>query len=281
MAQVVFKYAFVDQHISPIWREMNLCMRLPKHPHIVPFHSIVVDEIEWRLVGFTTLYVPGGTLQDNKTRVFKLKWLHQLTAVVDELNLNFGIAHQDVAPRNLLINEQTDSLMIFDFDYSSRIGAEGHVEVRNDIKGVLFTVYEIITRNETLRMARHEEQNVSDIEEKEWEAHPEVRLDHPVSEFRAALAEWSKRRREGEPITFYKDAPSYIDWPDRPDPPLAEFVYQRTDGAPVTEMKTQWTKRRARMLEDGDKVLEWQRPPQAKLKPEDRMLATGEPMHEN
>ncbi|KAG8406396.1 hypothetical protein J3458_021229 [Metarhizium acridum] len=104
---------------------MSLWMRLPKHPNIVPFNSIVVDELEGRFVGFTTVYIPGGTLGENNTRTFKLKWLHRLINVIDELNLNFGIAHQDIAPRNLLIHEATDALMLFDFNFSARIGRTG------------------------------------------------------------------------------------------------------------------------------------------------------------
>lgn len=80
------------------WKEMNLWMRLPRHPNIVPFDKIVLDELEGRVVGFTSSYVPGGNLEENKSRVFKLKWLKQLIEVVDLLNLRHGIVHQDIAP---------------------------------------------------------------------------------------------------------------------------------------------------------------------------------------
>jgi hypothetical protein len=40
---------------------------LSKHrPNIVPFDRIVLDEVERRVVGFTTLFIPGGTLDENK-----------------------------------------------------------------------------------------------------------------------------------------------------------------------------------------------------------------------
>ena len=100
------------------------------------------------MVGFTNNYVPGGNLEDNNTRVFKLAWLEQLISVVDELNLEYGIAHQDIAPRNLLVDESTDSIMLFDFNFAARINnpspveGESYVEDRNDIKGVVFTTYE-------------------------------------------------------------------------------------------------------------------------------------------
>lgn len=234
-----------------------------------------MDEIQGRCVGFTTKHISGGTLEEDKTRVFKLKWLHQLISVIDELNLNLGIAHQDVAPRNLLIDDSTDSIMIFDFNFSVRIGEVGYDEHRNDIKGAIFTMYEIITRDATLREVEHQEQNLSDIENKEWILHPDVRLDHPVSDFRETLSQWSERRRQGRQVTSYKDAPNFIDWPNTPEPPPSEVVINYSTG-PVTQLKVLWSIERWRMIEQGKEVLNWQRPPQAKLKPGDRLLATGE-----
>ncbi len=58
-------------------------MRIPPHPNIVPLDALVVDSIDGvdRVVGFTTRYVPGFTLHENNTRVFKLKYLEQLISV--------------------------------------------------------------------------------------------------------------------------------------------------------------------------------------------------------
>lgn len=198
-----------------------------------------------------------------------------MVAVVDELNLNLGIAHQDIAPRNLLIDEEADSIKMFDFNFSVRIGEPGYAESRNDIKGIIFTIYEIITRDETLRAVRHEKQNVLEIEQKEWVQHPDVRLDHPVSEFRKVLREWSEKRRRGKQITTYTEAPNFIDWPDTPQPPLSgTFVYY--DGKPATKLLMLWSTERKKLLEQGKTVLNWQRPPHCKLKPGDRILETGE-----
>jgi len=96
-------------------------MRLPRQPSIVPFDKIVIDELEGRAVGFTSNYVPGGNLEDNKSSVFKLKWLKQLIEVVNLLNIWHGSAHQDIAPRNLLVGDSTDSIKPFDFNYATRI----------------------------------------------------------------------------------------------------------------------------------------------------------------
>lgn len=111
------------------------------------------------IVGFTTRYIAGGTLAAEGCRVFKLKWLKQLLCVIDNLNFKYGIQHQDVAPRNILLHEATDDIMLFDFNNSARmnapfdprLGGTNFDEHRDDVKGVIFTLYEIITRNKQSR----------------------------------------------------------------------------------------------------------------------------------
>lgn len=81
--QTVFKYYVNEDNVALWWHEANCIMRMPPHPNIVPFDALVVDSIEGvdRVVGFTTHYIPGGTLFENKTRVFKLKYVQDLIDV--------------------------------------------------------------------------------------------------------------------------------------------------------------------------------------------------------
>ena len=81
--QAVFKYYITEANVATWWHEANCVMRMPPHPNIVPFDALVVDSIDAvdRVVGFTTRYVPGYTLKENDTRVFKLKYLQQLINV--------------------------------------------------------------------------------------------------------------------------------------------------------------------------------------------------------
>lgn len=186
----------------------------------------MLDELHGHVVGFTTLYISGGTISENKSRTFKLKWLRQLMGVIDDLNLKYGISHQDVAARNLLVNSETDTLMLFDFNYSGRIDGIGYSKDRNDVKGVVFTLYEIITRDTHFRDVPYDQQSLADIEGlKEWVQHPDVKLDYPVSQYRSVLDKWVKSRREGRNIDIYTDAPNYIDWPAFPTPPLKEHIF--------------------------------------------------------
>ncbi|KAK4133731.1 hypothetical protein BT67DRAFT_442647 [Trichocladium antarcticum] len=114
-----------------------------------------------RVVGFTTPYIAGYTLKENDTRIFKLKYLEQqATKVVDHPNLQLVIVHGDICPWNLLIDPSTDSIQLFDFNSGAKLGREGDEENnlefqydadRDDVKFVIVTVYELITREFNFR----------------------------------------------------------------------------------------------------------------------------------
>jgi hypothetical protein len=82
---VVFKYYTNEGNVAMFWHEINCTLRIPKHPHIVPFDRFVVDSATAggpeKVVGFTTPFIAGGTVSDNISRVFTLEHLKQLTAV--------------------------------------------------------------------------------------------------------------------------------------------------------------------------------------------------------
>ncbi|KAI5464911.1 hypothetical protein BGZ63DRAFT_378981 [Mariannaea sp. PMI_226] len=271
--RAVFKSYFLFQFIFTIWHEMNLWMRLPPHPNLVPFDRLVLDELHGHVVGFTSLYIPGGTIGENKSRTFKLKWLRQLTCVIDDLNLKYGIAHQDVAGRNLVVDPKTDALMLFDFDYCGRIGGIGYVEDRNDIKGVIFTLYEIITRDTHFQEVPWDRKTPTDVQGlEEWVKHPDVKLDHPVSDFRAVLNEWVDKRQNGRQIAIYTEAPEYIDWPDFPQPAPTDWVL--SNGTVLTRVVL--TEMRRSERKKGMEILNWERPAQIKVENKDRLLANGQ-----
>ncbi|KEY72987.1 hypothetical protein S7711_04655 [Stachybotrys chartarum IBT 7711] len=279
--KVVFKYYFLWHYAQRSWDEMNLWMRLPRHPNIVPFDRIVVDELQGRVVGFTNEYFPGGTLEERKGCIFQLKWLHQLVQVVDDLNLRFSIAHQDIDPRNLLLDESTDSVRLFDFNFAARInkspmdGAQGYREARNDIKGVIFTVYEIITRDNSLRSVSHEEQRLWDLE-KEWTKHPDVKLDHAVKDYQLALQEWQTRREAAPGAAALREAPEAIDWPQRPKPPPKVISAKDFQGNPTSFTVEGWYENRQDIWSRGGQVLNWERPPQSRVDKKTRLLVTGQ-----
>lgn len=275
--KAVFKYYFLFQFLHKLWHETNLWMRLPTHSNLVPFDRLVLDELHGHVVGFTSLYIPGGTISENKSRAFKLEWLRQLTSVIDDLNLKYGIAHQDVSSRNLLIDPKTDALMLFDFNYSGQIGGIGYGKDRDDVKGVIFTLYEIITRDMHFRDVPYYEQNPADVQGlEEWVQHPDVKLDHSVSEYRSVLNDWVDKRRNGRQISHYTEAPEYIDWPDFPAPPPKDTVFSDSKGNSTIVTAVVLNDMRRDEREKGIAVLNWERPAQIKLRLGDRLLANGQ-----
>ncbi|KAI1010914.1 hypothetical protein LB504_002301, partial [Fusarium proliferatum] len=267
--KVVFKYYFLWQYAQMSWKEMNLWMRLPRHPNIVPFDRVVVDEFEGRVVGFTSNYVPGRNLEENKSRLIE---------VVDILNLEHGVAHQDIAPRNLLIDESKDSIMLFDFNFAARINCtspgegESYVEDRNDVKGVIFTTYEIITQDDSLRSMPHEDQNLENLSS-EWKKHPEVKLDHPVESYQLLLKEWRGRREAGSHVG---NVPRPIEWLAMPKPPQKTIFLKTVQGQTTSVTADSWYEKRQDIRDRGGKVLNWERPPQRLIDNGTRVLSTGE-----
>ncbi len=116
----VFKYS--PSNTVGLWTEVQFLARLPPHPNMVLLDRLVLDEATGKqVVGFTMRYVAGEALNRSRPPL-KLKWLRQLMQTVDDLNLKHGVIHQDVADRNLLVDRDTDSILLIDLGCAYRIG---------------------------------------------------------------------------------------------------------------------------------------------------------------
>lgn len=240
------------------WYELNSRSRLPRdHAHIVPFDSVILDNITNGIVGFTSQFIPGGTLQDTNAtkRPFCLRWSQQLMSVVDDLNYTYGIMHQDIAARNLVIDEE-ENLRIFDFNYAIMIDKH-YTPHRDDTKGVIFTLYEIITLDEHFRELPHEEQDAESLLRMEWTKHPEVKLDSDVSVFRSALDAWVVKRK----AKTFECAETWVQWPWMPKPPLGPVLAYGPNGEVIgKEMKHVPVLVRKQLAQLDEPYFNWERP---------------------
>ena len=235
---------------------------LPPHLNLLLLDRIVLEDIESRVIGFTTKYIPGGTLEILKVP-FKFEWLQKLTQVVDFLNLELGIMHQDIAPRNLLIDPDTNKLVLFDFNFAAR-GKDGLLDGRDDVSSVIFTLYELITNDTHFTTIPPWDRNIDMVQSiSDW---PCVReLDSDISVFRNFLNEWAAKRKYGKDLEQYLSAPNQPTWPDLPTPSEYNVPYEiakTLGGEPdmVTGVRT-W--RVAMKL--GQYCFHWERPPQSRL----------------
>lgn len=261
--KVAFKFNVLNKplRLQMAWDKLNLLKSLPPHPNILPFDRIVVEDRESRVIGFTTKYIPGGTLANPKIP-FRFEWLEQLTQVVDFLNLELGIMHQDIAPRNLLIDPCTRKIILFDFDRAAS-GKQRLYDGRDDVAGVVFTLYELITNDTSFSRIPHWDRHIDMVQSiSEWTSNRE--LDYEVSKFRNFLREWVATRRSDGDRERYLNAPHRFTWPDLPTAPDYSVPFEMGttwDGKPnwITGHRS-----RATAMELGQYCFRWERPPQSR-----------------
>ncbi|GLI76143.1 hypothetical protein PoHVEF18_004414 [Penicillium ochrochloron] len=180
--KIVFKFTPPEkpQRVQMAWDELNLLKSIPPHPNIVHFDRVVLEDVKSRVIGFTTKYISGGTL-DKINLPSRFEWLKQLTQLVDFLNLELGIMHQDIAPRNLLIDLDTHKIRLFGFDWAA-CGKKRLLDGRDDVAGVVFTIYELITNDRPFAGIPHRDRNIHTVQSlSEWTCNRE--LDSEVSTF--------------------------------------------------------------------------------------------------
>ncbi|KAK2747165.1 hypothetical protein FQN57_002422 [Myotisia sp. PD_48] len=206
---VAFKYTIFKPCIELIWGEIQVLKFFRDRDNRESFVSLdrIILENE-QIVGFTSEYIPGGTLEQYD-QVFYFRWMKQLTTAIDDLNLRFGIMHQDISRRNILFDPGTNNLKIFDFNRSALIGADYHTGARDDVNGLVFAIYETLTRDQQYtNMISHSQQNVKNVEELlEWG--PKIPLEEGF-EIEAYnhqfLDKWVKERRTTCTIKRFSEA---------------------------------------------------------------------------
>lgn len=102
------------------WKETDKWMRLPRYPNFITCSQAVTDEFNRRVVGLTNRYIPGRNLEGNNSHACKSAQSQQGIEVIERLNLQHSISHQDIAPRNLVTNQSTSSVRLFDFNYTAQ-----------------------------------------------------------------------------------------------------------------------------------------------------------------
>ncbi|KAJ5712397.1 hypothetical protein N7493_008865 [Penicillium malachiteum] len=257
--KVIFKFnpLRLPHKLNSSWREMNIISKLPSHPNLVPFDNLILEDNESRIIGFTTKYIPGGTLSD-PNKPFRFEWLQQLTQLVDFLNFELGIMHQDIAPRNLLMDPETEEILLFNFDCAAG-GQRGLLKGQDDVTGIVFTLHEIITNDPQIKKIPHWKRKIHMVQNIEWTCNRE--LDCDVSKFRQFLNDWITNRSNGS-MERYLNAPKRITWPAFQDPPDFDVPFQFGKNAAGEAVFRSGERYRSSALKNGQYCFQWQRPPQ-------------------
>jgi hypothetical protein len=259
----VFKIAVHHSQLDRMWNDAHAMRALMGHPSIVPFEKFVVDDTDHRLLGYTTKFIPGGTLEENHSFThFRLSWLFQMIELVDDINLKYGIMHRDIAARNFLIDPQTQRLLLFDFNNCMQIGnVTSHPRIASwgppDVDGVIFTIYELLTFDKSFRNGKpfwlHQ---VGPIEEMaEWPVKATLEPGLDVSTIRRRLDTWVKERRTTRSIKHFSEATDPIALPEIPPSEFHEYTYFDEEEQKMNHVCSQGHARMA-----GVHYVDWSRP---------------------
>lgn len=232
----VFKIAVHESQLNRMWNDAHIMRALKSHPSVVPFEKFVVDDTEDRLVGWTSTFIPGGTLEENHSfTYFRLSWLFQMIDIIDDVNLKYGIMHRDIAARNFLIDPQTERLLLFDFNNTIQIGDASNNSKWNepsDVDGVIFTIYELLTFDKSFRADKvYWECEVSPIEEMvDWPVKAELEAGLEIVTIRHHLNQWVRDRRTLRSIKHFSEATDPIALPEMPEETDIPMYFDENDG---------------------------------------------------
>lgn len=189
--RVVFKYHLHRGPPASLWNETHVLAGLPPHPSLPSLDRLVLDDAETYVVGFTSGFIPTFSLRANPEQPFKLKWLKQLTEVVDLLNLEKGIHIGEILGNDILVHSETDDLVLLDCKQVVSSRTLDRTGVYDDVLGVMNTVYETLTGIESSSSTEDLAALVAS-----GQLDLKRQFDCDVNEALAYLDGWAKKRRE-------------------------------------------------------------------------------------
>ncbi|KAI1095973.1 kinase-like domain-containing protein [Rostrohypoxylon terebratum] len=195
-APLVVKWMLTDDGLMHYWNEMNIQKALKPHPSILPLDRIVLDKAGGHIIGIATKFIKGGTLSSLGSRTFKLKWLKQLTKVLDFIHLDQGIVHGDLKFDNILIDGEAGRLLIFDFDRARDISDEN---IEMEMHQMVWNLYGLLTQDDDIMWGCSHDFDPKILEETAiWPV--KTKLDCHWKKLRDHLMDWVERRK-GDGIT--------------------------------------------------------------------------------
>jgi hypothetical protein len=203
------------------------------------------------VIGFTTPFMPGGTLVDlPKDEPFLFKWLEQLTSVVDFLNLELGIRHQDIDARNILLHE--GNILLFDFEQVSC--RADHWRPYHDVQMVYTFLFSYLSSRKVYRV-----KDITDLQSMpEWPVGR--KLDREMSDFRKHMDEWIEKRGGVEAACNETKIRSKIAWPKVQEAKDLPWPDQLTKDGRFTYVPRAGYATRYEAIKKGQYVFRWERP---------------------
>ncbi|RYP12213.1 hypothetical protein DL767_011418 [Monosporascus sp. MG133] len=120
LRKAIFKYYFTEKGKEQMWNELRALKALSPHPNTRAIDGLVLEGDESRIVGFTTEHIASGSFAGDQDRLLKLDWTKQLFDTLDFANLEKGTSRGRLTPASLLIEPESDRLLLRDKPSSSK-----------------------------------------------------------------------------------------------------------------------------------------------------------------
>jgi serine/threonine protein kinase len=256
---MAFKYTILQGQLERLWKEAFLVKRLQSCRYVVPFHNFIINDAQPLFLGFTTSFIPGGCLLETH-QPFRKDWLQQLMDFVDDLNLSYGIVHQDIAPRNLFVEPSTNNLVVIDFGLATYIGSEHEHQQRNDVNGVIYTLYEILTHDEHFRDGvQPDDYHIEDVTSmEEWPLQIDLEPGLDVQTLRLMVMKWVEIRQESNSQRDFIHIALTI--PKMPSMGMGKMAIEDEDRLEAEPYNI------CRNVSTDERSVRWERTPQRKLR---------------
>ncbi|EFE39474.1 hypothetical protein TRV_05871 [Trichophyton verrucosum HKI 0517] len=181
-----FKYTLNQNWIWRVWIDLHIHKALQGNEHFVPFHRIIIDDVTENILGFTYKCLSGTRLYDYDG-VFNFCWLKQMTDAADELNLRYGVLHNDICPHTFLIDHDKNEVKLYCFGLIIKIGKQTMVPLA-DVNSLIVWVYQFLTGDRQFLDRLLHQESVSKIEDMgEWKLQRPIEDGFDISDYRKHL----------------------------------------------------------------------------------------------
>ena len=233
--------------------------RLFPHWGRLPPDGIIEEAIwavsDWDSRRWITAEGPSDVFGDDEAEAI----CRVLLLVIDDLEPDITKVTFPAAGEVMFVDPSTDKLVVIDFGLAAYIGSEHEYRHRNDVNGVIYTLYEILTHDNHFRDCVHPDNyHIEDVTSmEEWPLQIDLEPGLDVQTLRSMVMKWAEIRHQNGPRRDLIHNTFTI--PKMPEPRWSKMTTDEEVPLVVEESSI------FQSISTGEKGVRWERTPKSKL----------------